>query len=144
MLEAIEEMKFFLRTAYGDSKDFSGSTVEVKTQGLCRGNGAAPAGWCVISITTLRCHKSKLYGAKFLSPISLVKINLAEILFVDDTGILHMIMGKIESIDETFECLQDSVHKWSKLFIATGGALKPPKYFYTLLDFEWNPKVKWK
>ena len=44
MLEAIEEIKFFLRTAYGDSKEFSGSTIEVKTQGLCQGNGAAPSG----------------------------------------------------------------------------------------------------
>ena len=32
MLKAIEEMKFFfLRTAYGDSKDFARSTVEVLT-----------------------------------------------------------------------------------------------------------------
>ena len=28
MLEAIEEMKFYLRTAYGDSKDFAGSIVD--------------------------------------------------------------------------------------------------------------------
>ena len=59
MLEAIEEIKFFLRTTYGDSKDFDGSTFEVKTQGLCQGNGAAPTVWCVISITILRCHKRK-------------------------------------------------------------------------------------
>ena len=73
MLEAIEEMKNFLRTAYGDSKDFAGSTIEVKTQGLCQGNGAAPAGWCVISTTILQCHKRKGYGANFLAPISLRK-----------------------------------------------------------------------
>ena len=53
-------------------------------------------------------------------------------------------MEKIESIDETFEGLQDRVHNWGKLLIATGGALKPPKCFYTLLDFEWNVKGKWK
>ena len=34
MLEAIEEMKFFLQTVYGYLKDFSGSTIKVKTQGL--------------------------------------------------------------------------------------------------------------
>ena len=37
MLTAIEEMKFFLRTAYGDSKTCAGSTIEVKFQGLCQG-----------------------------------------------------------------------------------------------------------
>ena len=30
MLETIEEMKYFLRTAYGDSKTFRGSKIEVK------------------------------------------------------------------------------------------------------------------
>ena len=144
MLEAIEEMKFFLQTAYGDSKGFFGSTIEVKTQGLCQGNGAAHVGWCVISITVLQCHKRKGYGDKFLAPISLVKSDLEAILFVDDTDLLHLIMIKTESIDETFEGLQDIVHNWGKLLIATGGALKPPKLFYTLLDFEWNAKVKWK
>ena len=43
MLTAIEEMKYFLRTAYGDSKEYVGSTIEVKFQGLCQGNGADPA-----------------------------------------------------------------------------------------------------
>ena len=59
MLETIQEMKFFLRTAYGDSKTFSGSSIDIKTQGLGQGNGAASAGWCVISIMILRAHKKK-------------------------------------------------------------------------------------
>ncbi len=54
MLETIQEMKFFLHTAYGDSKDFVGSSIEIKMQGLGQGNGASPAGWCVISIMILR------------------------------------------------------------------------------------------
>ena len=45
MLTAIEEMKYFLRIAYGDSKEYVGSTIEVKFQGLCQGNGADPEGW---------------------------------------------------------------------------------------------------
>ena len=53
MLKEIEEMKYFLQTAYGDSTDFKGSSIEVKFQGLCQGNGAASAGWGVISITIL-------------------------------------------------------------------------------------------
>ena len=53
MLTTIEEMKYFLRTAYGDSKKFRGHKILVKFQGLCQGNGAASAGWTVISITIL-------------------------------------------------------------------------------------------
>jgi hypothetical protein len=57
MLEMIQEMKFFLRTAFGDSREFAGLTIEVKTQGLGQGNGASPAGWCIISIIILRALK---------------------------------------------------------------------------------------
>ena len=59
MLTEIEEMKYFLRTSYGDSKEYVGSTIEVKFQRLCQGNGAAPAGWAVIIITIINAHKKK-------------------------------------------------------------------------------------
>ena len=52
MLKMIQEMIIFLRTAFGDSKDFAGLTVEIKTQGLCQGNCAALAGWIVVSIVS--------------------------------------------------------------------------------------------
>jgi hypothetical protein len=50
MLGAIENMNFILRTSFGDSKTFAGGGISIKTQGLCQGNGALPAGWAVISI----------------------------------------------------------------------------------------------
>ena len=53
MLKTIEEMKYFLRTAYGSSKRFSGSKIRVKFQGLCQENGAVPARWAVIFIVIL-------------------------------------------------------------------------------------------
>ena len=70
MLTEIEEMKYCLRTAYGDFKEYVGSTIEVKFQGLCQGNGAAPEGWAVISITIIYAHKKKGHGGHFICPIS--------------------------------------------------------------------------
>ena len=99
MLETIQEMKFFLPTAFGDSKDFAGSTMHIKTQGLCQGNGASPAGWCVISITILRAHGKKGHGAKFMAPISLIKSRLSAILFVDDTDLIHINMEREEELE---------------------------------------------
>ena len=63
MLPSIEEMKYFLRTVYGGPKEYVCTTIEVKFQGLCQGNGAAPAGWAVISITIINAHKRKVHGA---------------------------------------------------------------------------------
>ena len=53
VLTSIEEVKYFLRTAYRDFKEYVCSAIEVKFQGICQGNRAAPAGWAVISITKL-------------------------------------------------------------------------------------------
>ncbi len=56
MLGAIENMKFFLCTGFGNSKSFAGGGISIKTQGLTQGNGASPAGWAVISICILGSH----------------------------------------------------------------------------------------
>jgi len=143
MLQTIQDMKFFLRTAFGDSSDFAGALAEVKTQGLCQGNGAAPAGWAVVSITILNAHKRKGHGAKFLCPISLVRSDLSAILYVDDTDVIHLDMTKDEDKLETLQCLQESVFNWGKLLIATGGSLKPSKCFFHLISFSWKPDGGW-
>jgi hypothetical protein len=110
MLETIQEMKFFLRTAYGDSTNFAGSTIEVKTQGLGQDNGASPAGWCVISIMILRAHEKKGHGAQFVAQMSCVKWSLSAILYVDDTDLLHLNMEHNESVWEVRWSLQQSVN----------------------------------
>ena len=70
ILTSIEEMKYFLCKAYGDSKYYGGSTIKVKFQRLCKGNRADPLGWDVISITIINAHKRKGHGDHFLCPIT--------------------------------------------------------------------------
>jgi hypothetical protein len=143
MLETIQDMKFFLRTAYGDSKNFAGSTIEIKMQGLCQGNGASPAGWCVINIMILRSHGAKGHGAHFLAPMSYVRRSLLAILYVDDTDLLHLNMECNEPVLDIHVALQRSIKNWGKLSIATGGSLKPDKCFFHLMDFAWTKKGGW-
>jgi hypothetical protein len=66
ILGAIENMKFLLRTGFGNSKPFAGGGISIKMQGLCQGNGTSPAGWAVISICILQAHGKLGHGAKFL------------------------------------------------------------------------------
>ena len=87
-------MNYFLRTAYGYSKEYVGRTIEVKFQGLCQGNRAAPAGWAVISITIINAHKRKGHGGHFICPTSRREGHLAAILFVDDTELIHINMNQ--------------------------------------------------
>jgi len=109
MLETIQKMKFFLRTGYGDSKTFAGSSIKIKTQGLGQGNGASPAGWCVISIVILWAHGAKGHGAHFIAPMSLVRRSLSAILYVDDTDLLHINMDAEELIVEVHEAIQRAI-----------------------------------
>ena len=94
MLTTIQEMKFFLRTGFGDSTDFASSTLSIKTQGLCQGNGASPAGWAVVSICIISAHKKKGHGAHFTCPITKLKSHLAGIIYVDDTDLVHFRMDE--------------------------------------------------
>lgn len=144
MLRTIQEMKFFLRTAYGDSDTAAGSHIEVKTQGLCQGNGAAPAGWAVVSITILLAHKKKGHGIKLVCPISSRAGHIAAILYVDDTDVIHLNLEEEELAFIAHHRLQESVLSWGKLLIATGGALKPSKCFYHLVSFSFDDKGIWK
>ena len=124
-------MKYFLREAYGDSKRFRGSKIRVKFQGLCQGNGAAPAGGAVISIVILGAHKRKGHGAKLGE--------LSDILFVADMDVIYFDMEKNETILEAYAKLKENVESsWGNLLMASGGALKPVKYFYYFISFEWN------
>ena len=143
MLTAIEEMKYFLRTAYGDSTEFAGSKIEIKFQGLCQGSGAAPAGWAVIAITCMKAHKKKGHGAHFVCPISNLQGHLAAIMFVDDTDIVHMDMREDQSVEEAHYSLHESIQNWGKLLMATGGAFKPPKCFYYMISYVWKRDGKW-
>ncbi len=137
-LGAIENMKFFLCTGFGDSTSFSGSGISIKTQGLCQGNGAALAGWAVISICIIGAHRKKGHRAKFLCPITQLQHHLLAILYINNTDLLHIDLTKNENVNEVHRAIQDSVNSWGNLLIATEGVLQPAKCFYSIISFEWN------
>jgi hypothetical protein len=143
MLKTIQEMKYFLQTAYGDSKTFASFTIKIKMQGLGQGNGASLAGWCAISIKILRAHGAKGHGAHFIAPMSQVQNSLSTILYVNDTDLLHLNMDTNESIQEVHIALECAIENWGRPLIATGGSLKPEKCFFHLLDFAWTRKGEW-
>ncbi len=112
---------------FGDSKEFASATGNVKTQGMCQGNGAAPAGWTVDSIAMNRAHKHKGHGVHLLCPITKKSMHLTGTLFVDDTDLEHLDLNKMESTAKAHLALQKSIINWGNLLLATGGALKPAK-----------------
>jgi hypothetical protein len=144
MLKTIQEIQFFLCTAFGDSKMAAGMQIKIKTQGMCQGNGAAPSGWAVVSIVILHVHSKQGHGAMFWCPISGMSSKLAAILYVDNTDVIHLQLDEDKLVEETHKRLQASVLSWGNLLIATGGLLKPAKCFYHIISFDWRPDRIWR
>jgi hypothetical protein len=143
MLSTTQDMKFYLRTGYGDSKKFALSTGRIKTQGLCQGNGAAQAGWTTTNITMINALKRKNYSTHLVNPISKRGLHVIGSIFVEDTDLEHFDMRRIETAEEAHTKFQESIINWGRLLIATGGTLKPIKCFFQLISFRWNHSGTW-
>jgi hypothetical protein len=143
MLSTIQDMKFYLRIGYKDSKEFEHSSGGIKTQGLCQGNGAAPAGWTTTNITMFKAHKWKDHGAHLVNPISKGGLHVASSIFVDNTNLEQFGKRCTEMVEEAHAKFQESILNWGRLLIATVGALKSSKCFYHLISFKWNHNGNW-
>ena len=123
MLGTIENMKFFLRTGFGDSTSFAGGGISIKTQGMCQGNGALPAGWAVISICILSAHGKKGHGAKFICPVTKLKRHSPPFCtWTTRTSSILILRKSSGWVEEVHKRIQASVNSWGNLLIVTGGA----------------------
>ena len=105
--------------------------------GTCQGNGAAPAAWLALSSFLVTIYKRLGYGSRMTSPITRVWLDVKGVLFVGDTD-LYVMDECIKSKYDLWHETQDATTSWGKLLLATGGALKPEKCFYYLVDYEWQ------
>ena len=131
MLTAIQDMRYFLGTEFRDYKIFRGPKVELKFQGLCQGNGAAPAGWAVIIFMILNAQKRKGHRATFHCPISRKVIELSAILYVDDCDLLHIDMSGKDCAFVTFERMQDTVVNGVGCSLPPAGLISLPSASFT-------------
>jgi hypothetical protein len=89
MLFPIQTMKFFQRTARGDSTTFMGGRgKDNPLQGLCQGNGAGPACWLMLSSVLMHCYEQQGFGLQIISPISGTIIDFLGERYVDDTDLI--------------------------------------------------------
>jgi len=81
----IQFMKFYLRTAYGDSATFYGGGLSQHPfQGVCQGNGAGPAIWLALSLCLIHMLHQTGSPTQITSPVSLTSIAMVCFIYVDD------------------------------------------------------------
>ena len=146
MLETIQKMRHFIRTAFGESaQSYGGDPSKAATQGILQGNGAGPAGWFAICSIMIDCMKAEGFGYADWSAISNQAMHLVCFAFVDDTDLVHATFDSCLTSTELIAEAQQALLTWESLLSATGGALKPSKSYWYLLDYTcvrgvWKPK----
>lgn len=135
VLNPIQTMKFFQRTAWGDSSSYMGGRKTTNPlHGLCQGNGAAPACWLMLSSLLMHCYRRQGFGAQIISPISGLLLEFMGEMFVDDTDLIVM-RPDLRSGREVYEELQSATWNWGINLNATGGGLKGQKCYWWLVDY---------
>lgn len=138
MLSALQTMKFFLRTGFGDSKSFFGGTDSSPYGGLGQGNGAAPPAFTAVSTLLIMAFVAMGHGNEVECAITGFCFSIAAIMYVDDTDLLTWARSSCASDEEFRQQVQDAVTDWTKLVLATGGALRPDKCFWYWIAFRFK------
>ena len=110
--------------------------------GLGQGNRAAPPSWIQLSAVLVNVFKQLELGATVVDPITQELIHSMGTLFVDDTG-LYMWKDDLRDPGELWLQTQLELTQWSTLLNAKGGALKPKKCFWYMLDYTCKEDGEW-
>ena len=134
LLLTIQLMKFFLRTAFGDSTCFYGSRQLIPLQGCCQGNGGGPVMW--VSVLIILVHQLWANGhvTTFVRAISGLKVSFAGFLYVDDGDLATVAHTPTESKASMVDRAQKG---WQGSLRVSGGHAKFEKTFWTLICFIW-------
>jgi hypothetical protein len=128
-------MNFFQRTGFGILKTFFGGPFHFPyMMRLGQGNRAAPPSWIQLSAVLVNVFKQLNLGALIQDPIIAEVNHSMGTLFVNDTD-LYTWRENILDPGNLWCQAQLELKHWSCLLNATGGALKPKKCFWYLLDY---------
>jgi hypothetical protein len=109
MLRPIQQMKYFLRTVFGDSTTFFEGVRALPFQAGCQGNKGAPAMWLVVSSRLVRLMHTLGLVTRIRSAMSATGVEFAGFLFVDDTDLIALASTKMESAHQVVACIQAAV-----------------------------------
>ncbi len=138
MLHPIQTIKFFQRTARGDSTTFMGGrSKDNPLQGLCQGNGATLACWLMLSSILMHCYQCQGFGLRIISPIHSNIINFLGEIYVDDTDLI-ITWPEFDTASSAQEGLCDADWAWALGLNATCSTISPEKSHWIYASYSWN------
>ena len=134
-LTCLQTMKFFQRTGFGESKTYFGGRQLVKyIMGLGQGSRAAPPSWIQLSAVLVNVYKQLGLGSYLIDPITTESVYSMGAIYVDDADLYTSSEDLTNEVDLVVQT-QNNVDQWNDLLKASGGALKPEKCFWYMLDY---------
>ncbi len=128
MLSVLQMMKWYLKLAFGQSTTFWGGTPDDPLMGFGQGNGASPPGFLAVCTLLINNYQKEGHGVQFLPRLAKDAFILAAVIYVDDSGLLHLARGT--PTDSKFLAMvQAATVDWVGLVHASGQSLKPAKCF---------------
>lgn len=144
LLTTIQNMKFFLRTAHGDSDKFYGGPCAIPLQGCCQGNGGGPAMWIAVCMSLMKQFLKKGIIPCFRKAISGEEVTTAGGVYVDDATLAAAAQPQDESFEDLRLRTQHNVLQWQGDLQVTGGDCKLQKLYWTAADFVWDETGNWR
>ena len=136
LFNTLQNMKNYIRTAYGDSDGYYSGDPGRPLQGGGQGNPAASPMWTAISMVIMAVLSLYEPGVKIWSAVSLTLISFSAILFVDDTDKFVSGTTAHESIQSVSHRAQLLINKWTAALWASGGCLRPKKCWFYAVNFD--------
>mmetsp|Transcript_5909 Transcript_5909/g.9058 ORF Transcript_5909/g.9058 Transcript_5909/m.9058 type:complete len:1660 (+) Transcript_5909:3576-8555(+) len=139
LITTIQNMVHKVRTTFGESAlTYNGDLPLRPNQGIPQGNGMGPPGWSVISSPCLELLRSNGFGARFSTPITKKLVVFVGYCYVDDTDQVEMEKYEGEEVDKILQRMQQAIDVWETSITLTGGAIRPEKCHWYILDFQWK------
>ncbi|CAJ1933467.1 unnamed protein product [Cylindrotheca closterium] len=141
MFDTLMKSKHRVRTGFGDSDRVFTPPTLIPFQGCGQGNGAGPPIWVAISSILLGMMISKGFGFDFLMSISWAPLLADCFCFVDDTDVCQAAPSPDQSGESIVPAVAKALQWWSNGVRLTGGAIRPDKSFWYLINFKWNSQL---
>ena len=144
MFHVIQHMKYYTRTAFGDSVSTIGGKEGfiALLQGIRQGNGQAPPTWSGVSSRMFEVCHSFGHATKFKAPITNKVLEIFGVAYVDDADLLAASDGRNDPV-HTLATMRDTINCWEGVANTTGGVIKAEKSWWYLIHYEWDNQGNW-
>ena len=137
--DALQFMRYTVKTVHGVSKDNYHGTVFSPLFGTGQGSGASPAVWLSLVVILLQTLDRLIPDRMNFQSIKgdIVHSRLSDA-FVDDTSVGFTSSYTEASLDDLINRLQHAAQTWERLLHLSGGKLNLSKCSWFILKWEWE------